>query len=79
MMPRGNGGRTVASGNRSIVMLASSDLSFGRWDDARVQLTSTPSGHVFLSAMVGNEPGQRLNVRISPDEWERARKHLRNL
>jgi len=69
----------MPNGNKSVVMLASTDLAFGRDDDVCVQLTATPTGDVFLSAMVGNEPGQRLYVRVSADEWNHARKQLRNL
>lgn len=61
------------SGNKSVVMMASTDLAFGTEEDVRVQITSTPTGQVFISAIVGNEPGARLNVRISPEEWARVK------
>lgn len=60
--------------NVSVVMMASTDLAFGRDDDTRLQLTRTEDGTVFLSAIVGNEPSVRLNIRISQAEWKRASK-----
>jgi len=57
-------------GSKSVVMNASTDLLAGTELDAQLQVTTTPTGDVYVNVCLpGN--GCAAHLRISAQEWAR--------